>query len=82
MIEPGDVITEDYGVLVGRTLVDTSDWSAAGLLINPGSEVVILSAFSCVGDVVQVSVVAVARTLSTQPEASPPAPSLHTLMKL
>ena len=69
-----DAITKDYGVLVGRTLVDTSDWSAEVILINSRSVVVVLPAFSCVGDVVQVSAVAVAWTLSTQPEASPPAP--------
>ena len=34
----------------------------------------VLPAFSCVGDFVQVSAVAVARTLSTQLEASLPAP--------
>ena len=69
MIEPGDAITEDYGVLVGRTY-----WSAEVLLINPGSDVVVLPAFSFVGDVVQVSSLAVVRTLLTQPEASPPVP--------
>ena len=35
---------------------------------------VVLPAFSCVGDVVQVSVVEVAQTLSTQPEAALPVP--------
>ena len=68
-------------MLVGRTLVDTSNWSAEVFLINPGSDVVVLPAFSCVGDVVQVSAVAVARTMSTQPEASLTAPSLHTSKK-
>ena len=54
-------------MLVGRTLVDTSNWYAEVLVINVGSDVVVLSPFSCVGDVVQVSAVTVARTLSTQP---------------
>ena len=53
-------------MLVGRTLVDTSNWYAEVLVINVGSDVVVLSPFSCVGDVVQVSAVTVARTLSTQ----------------
>ena len=35
---------------------------------------VVLPPFSCVGDVVQVSAVTVARTLSTRPEATPPGP--------
>ena len=43
-------------------------------MINPGSGVVVLLPFSCVGDVVQVSAVTVARTLSTRPEATPPGP--------
>ena len=46
IIEPDFDITENYGVLVGRTLVDTSDWSASVLLINPGS--VVFPSFSCV----------------------------------
>ena len=45
-------------------------WSAEVLVINPGSDVVVLPPFSCVGDVVQVSAVTVARTLSTRPEAT------------
>ena len=57
MIEPDSALMENYGVLVGRTLIDTSNWSAEVLVINPGSNVVVLSSFSCVGDVVQVSVV-------------------------
>ena len=40
LIEPDMTITENYGVLVGRTLVDTSNLSAEVLLINPGSGVV------------------------------------------
>ena len=59
-------------MLVGRTLVDTSNWSAEVILINPGSDVVVLPAFSYIGDVVQVSTVSVAGTLSTRPEAAPP----------
>ena len=35
-------ITESYGILVGRTLVDMSDWSACVLLIKPGSYVLVL----------------------------------------
>ena len=65
LIEPVSVITESYGVLIGRTLVDTSSWLAEVLVINPGSEVVVLPPFSCVGDVVEVSAVTVARTMST-----------------
>ena len=39
LIEPDLDIMESYGVLVGRTLVDVSDWSASVLLINLGSDI-------------------------------------------
>ena len=42
MIELDSTITENYSVLVGSTLVDTSNWSAEVLVINPGSDVVVL----------------------------------------
>ena len=59
---------EDYGVLVGRTLVDASSWSARVLMVNPSSEVVVLPSFSCVGYLVQVSAVLVACEESVLPE--------------
>ena len=49
MIELDSTITENYAVLVGRTLVDTSNWSAKVLVINPSSDVVVLPPLSCVG---------------------------------
>ena len=63
LIEPTLDITESYGVLVGRTLVDASEWSASVLLINPGLDMGVLPSFSCVGDLVPVSAVSVARTM-------------------
>ena len=42
LIEPGTTITENYVVLVGHPLVDTLNWSAEVLLINTGSDVVVL----------------------------------------
>ena len=42
LIEPDKTIAENYDVVVSRTLVDTSNWSAEVLLINPGSDVVVL----------------------------------------
>ena len=47
LIEPKIAITESYGVLVGRILVDASEWSASVILVNPGSDVVVLPSFSC-----------------------------------
>ena len=61
LIEPYIALTESYGVLVGRTLVDASEWSASVLWVHPGSDVVVLPSFSCVGDLVPVSAVSVAR---------------------
>ena len=47
LIEPKIAITESYGVLVGRILVDASEWSASVILVKPGSDVVVLPSFSC-----------------------------------
>ena len=57
LTEPDKTIAENYDMLVSRTLVDSSDWSAEVLLINPGYDVVVLPAFSYTSDVVQVSAV-------------------------
>ena len=62
VIEPNIAITESYGVLVGCTLVDASEWSANVVLVNPDSDVVVLPSFSCVGDLVPVSAVSVAHS--------------------
>ena len=76
LIEPDSDITESYGVLVGRTLVDVSNWSASVLLINPGSDTVVLPSFSCVGDFIPVSAVSVAQTVVLLQR--PPDPFLNT----
>ena len=47
-------LTEVNGVLVGRTLVVASLWSASVLMVTPSLEVVILPSFSCVGYLVSV----------------------------
>ena len=44
------------------------------LVINPGSDVVVLSPFSCVGSVVQMFAVTIAQDLSSPPEANQPGP--------
>ena len=53
---------EDYGVLVGRTQVDASSWSARVLMVRPSSEAVVFLYFLCVGYLVPVSAVSVACT--------------------
>ena len=42
--------------------MDASKWSANVLLVNPSSEVVVMPSFTCVGDLVPVSAVSVARS--------------------
>ena len=70
MIEPDLYIMESYGVLVGCTLVDASDWSASVLLVNPGADVVVLPLFSCVGTLVPVSAVSFPRAVMIVPETA------------
>ena len=43
-------------------------------MINPGYDVVVLPPFACVGNVVQVSAVSVARAVSVQPDVNRPLP--------
>ena len=44
--------------------MDASSWSSSVLMVNPSSEVVVLPSFSCVGYLVPVSAVSVARAES------------------
>ena len=60
LVEPSGGLTEDYGVVVGRTLVDASSWSASVLMVTPNVEEIVLPSFAFVGDLVPVSAVSVA----------------------
>ena len=60
LVEPSRSLTEEYGVVVGHTLVDASWRSASVLMINPNAEEVVLPSFICVGKLVPVSAVSVA----------------------
>ena len=53
-------LPEDYGVIVGCTLVDASSWSASVLMVNPNADEIVLPSFACVGNLVPVSTVSVA----------------------
>ena len=53
-------LTEQYGVVVGHTVVDASSWSASVLMVNPNAEEIFLPSCTCVGNVVPVSAVSVA----------------------
>ena len=60
MVEPCMDLTEDYGVIVGHTLLDASSWSASVLMVNFNADKIVLPCFACVGSLVPVSAVSVA----------------------
>ena len=60
LVEPSRSLMEEYGVVVGHTLVDASSRSASVLMINPNAEEIVLPSFTCVGKLVPVSAVSVA----------------------
>ena len=60
LVEPSRTLTEEYGVIVGHTLVDASSRSARVLMVNPNAEEVVLPSFTCVGKLVLVSAISVA----------------------
>ena len=47
LVEPCMGLTEDCGVIVRRTLVDASSWSASVLMVNPSADVIVLPCFVC-----------------------------------
>ena len=49
LVEPSRESTEYYGIVVGRTLVDASSWSAGLLMVNPNAEEIVLPGFTFVG---------------------------------
>ena len=53
-------LTEDFGVVVGHTLIDVSTCSASVLMINPNAEEIVLPCKTCVGKLVPISAVSVA----------------------
>ena len=62
LINPNRDLTEEFGVVVGHTLVDGSTPSASVLIINPDAEEVVLPCGSRIGNLVPVSAVSVARS--------------------
>ena len=54
-------------MVVGRTLVDASSWSAGVLMVNPNAEEIVLPSFAFVGDLVLVSAVSVALVDTAMP---------------
>ena len=62
LIVPDRDLTEEFGVLVGHTLVDASMSSANVLMINPNAEEVVLTCRTCIGQLVHISAVSVAQS--------------------
>ena len=68
LIDPNWDLTEEFGVLVGHTLVDATTPSASVLIINPNAEEVVLPCGSSIGALVPVFSVSVARSTEYLPE--------------
>ena len=62
LIDPNRDLTEEFGVVVGHTLMDASTPSANVLIINPNAEEVVLPCGSHVGKLVPILSVSVARS--------------------
>ena len=60
-------LTEEYGVIVGHTLVDAFSWSASVLMVNPNADEIVLPCFTCVENLITASVVSVALAEPVQP---------------
>ena len=62
LINPNRNLSEDFGVIVGHTLVDVTTPSVNVLIINPNAEEVVLPCGARIGDLVPVLAVSVARS--------------------
>ena len=60
LVEPTRCLTEEYGVVVGHTLVDASSGSGSVLIVNPNAEVVVLPGCTRIGKLVPVAAISVA----------------------
>ena len=67
LIDPNWDLTEEFGVMVGHTLVDATSPSANVLMINPNEEEVVLPCGSFIGTLVPVLSVSVARSTEYVP---------------
>ena len=60
LVEPARQLIEEYGILVGHTLVDASSGSGSVLIVNPNAEVVVLPGLTFIGKLVPVAAISVA----------------------
>ena len=67
LVEPARQLIEEYGILVGHTLVDTSSGSVSVLIVNPNEEVVVLPGLTFIGKLVPVAAISVAMEDTSPP---------------
>ena len=60
LVEPARQLIEEYGILVGHTLVDASSGSGSVLIVNPNAEVVVLPGLTFIGKLLPVAAISVA----------------------
>ena len=60
LVEPTRCLTEEYGVVVGHTLVDASSGLGSVLIVNPNAEIVVLPGCTHIGKLVPVAAISVA----------------------
>ena len=60
LVAPARQLIEEYGILVGHTLVDASSGSGSVLIVNPNAEVVVLPGLTFIGKLVPVAAISVA----------------------
>ena len=73
LVEPARCLTEEYGVVVGHTLVDASSGSGRVLIVNPNAEVVVLPVLTLIGKLVPVAAIWVAMEDTGLPQDGPAA---------
>ena len=71
LVEPARCLTEEYGVVVGHTLVDASSGSGRVLIVNPNAEVVVLPCLTLIGKLVPVAAISVAMEDTGLPNDGP-----------
>ena len=73
LVEPARRLAEEYGVVVGHTLVDASSGSGRVLIVNPNTEVVVLPGLTLIGRLVPVAAISVAMEDTGLPNDGPAA---------
>ena len=67
LVEPARQLLEEYGILVGHTLVDALSGSGSVLIVNPNEEVVVLPGLTFIGKLVPAAAISVAMEDTSPP---------------